>query len=587
MQKFGSYFRSSIFTRLIITFLLVTFPLYVLAVSIYTWAVDTVKSELSNSAKLQVNYYLGNMEKDIDRIRNLQFDFMFDDDLNQIAALPESMDDVEKVKSLRRIQKKLISIRDSNSSIEETGVYIPSIHKSVFSYGVNELISPQLNGLNSDLGSSSAKLIVHPHEINLFTKKVNKTGSPTFVTVVKLSAEKLENQLKSFVDRVDSGLFMTDDSGSMYLNTAAGTGMAQLIKGHESESGRSGRLLDDYDFVVNHTDGNKYIVIGTHSEKLGFSLFKYIPEKVIFETVERYKIWFWFFTFCAFLLIIIYSYMTYRLIKRPLNKLIRSFRRVEEGDLDMKIEHDYKDEFNFLYMRFNFMVSRLKHMMEQVYLQKILNQRSELKLLQSQINPHFLYNSFFILYNMVENEDNENAKIFTRQLGAYLQYVTRNTFDEVSLANEVNHARNYAEIQARRYRKRIKLAFHSLPKEYGDRIVPRLILQPIIENAFEHGLSNKTEDGMVRIDFMSDSRFIVVSVEDNGEELTEEGLSQLKNKLQIHDGESELTGMVNVHRRLQLKYGDESGLVVSRGKMGGLFVEIKLCIAEGPICTDY
>jgi two-component system, sensor histidine kinase YesM len=581
MHKFGSYFRSSIFTRLIVTFFIVTVPLYVLAFSIYSWAVDTVKTELSNSAYSQVSFYLGNLEKDVDRIRNLQFDFMFDDDLNQIAVLPESMDDVEKVKVLRRIQKKLLSIKDSNVLIAEASVYIPSIDKSVFSSGVNELNREELSALNTDLGHATAKQIVHSNEILFSTKKVNKTGNPTFVTVVKLSADKIENQLKSFVDRMDSGLIMTEDEGRMVLNTAAETEISPIINRDASVP-----LATHFNFFLEPSDVNKYIVISAHSKQLGFSLYKYIPKQVIFKTVEKYKVWFWLFTLCACLLIIVFSYMTYRLIKRPLNKLIRSFRRVEEGDLDIKIEHDYKDEFNFLYLRFNYMVSRLKHMMEQVYMQKILAQRSELKLLQSQINPHFLYNSFFILYNMVEIEDNENAKIFTKQLGEYLQYVTRNTFDESPLADEVNHARNYAEIQARRYRKRIKLVFHSLPKLYENQRVPRMILQPLIENAFEHGLSNKMMDGKVCVDFKCDSRYLFASVEDNGDELTEEGLNQLSDRLHTNNEDCEITGMINVHRRLQLKYGEAFGLVVSRGVMGGLRVEMKIYIAEGSTCTD-
>lgn len=579
MRKIEAYFRTSILTRMIVTFLFVTVPLYVLAVSIYTWAVDTVKTELSNSASSQVNFYMGNLEKDVERIRNLQFDFMFDDDLNQIAALPESMDDVEKVKVLRRIQKKLMSIRDSNALIAETGVFIPSIGKSVYASGVNELNGQQLTALNEDMAQATAKQLVHANEILFLTKKINKSGQPTFITLVQLSAAKMENQLKSFVDRMDSGLLMTDDEGRMLLHTASETGISPNVIVNAPT-----RLTKAP--VVDHADGNQYIVIGTHSDKLGFSLFKYIPENVIFETVEKYKIWFWFFTACAFLLIVVYSFMTYRLIKRPLNRLIRSFRKVEEGDLDIKIEHDYKDEFNFLYSRFNFMVSRLKHMMEQVYLQKIFAQRSELKLLQSQINPHFLYNSFFILYNMVENEDNDNAKIFTKQLGDYLQYVTRNTFDESPLAAEVNHARNYAEIQARRYRKRVRLDFHTLPEAYDSLKVPRLILQPLIENAFEHGLANKMKDGQVRVAFVCEPRLLIVSVEDNGEELSEEGLAKLQVLLHSNNEENEVTGLLNVHRRLQLKYGDSFGLAASRGDMGGLRIEMKISAEEGLLCTD-
>ena len=115
-------------------------------------------------------------------------------------------------------------------------------------------------------------------------------------------------------------------------------------------------------------------------------------------------------------------------------------------------------------------------------------QNIELKQLQSQINPHFLYNSFFNIYRLAKDEDYENLTCFTQYLGSYYQYITRSASDEVSLLDEYNHAKTYCNIQQMRFHNRLELKMAPLPEAFAGYRVPRLIMQPIIENAFEHGL---------------------------------------------------------------------------------------------------
>ena len=134
-----------------------------------------------------------------------------------------------------------------------------------------------------------------------------------------------------------------------------------------------------------------------------------------------------------------------------MKKLVSAFKRVETGELKFSIQHNASDEFQYLYTRFNAMLEYINNLIDQVYTQKIMSQKAELKQLQSQINPHFLFNSFFILQRMIQSEDKENAINFCGFLGQYFQYVTRNSIDEMPFYKEVQHARNYLEIQAIRF----------------------------------------------------------------------------------------------------------------------------------------
>ena len=246
----------------------------------------------------------------------------------------------------------------------------------------------------------------------------------------------------------------------------------------------------------------------------------------------------------------------------------------------MEIKHNYKDEFKNIYKRFNTMVGNLNTLIEQVYKQKIHAQKAELKQLQSQINPHFLYNSFFILNSMSRTGDYENLEIFTMQLGEYFQFVTRSAAEEVPLFMEVDHARIYSEIQIMRFSNRIKMIFEDLPEECRMIHVPRLIIQPIIENAFEHGLERKLENGMLYIGFKSSKSKLSIIVEDNGDYLSELELDRLNDILADKDDDSETTGLINIHRRLQIKFGRESDLSFMRGELGGLKAVISITILE-------
>jgi two-component system sensor histidine kinase YesM len=213
-----------------------------------------------------------------------------------------------------------------------------------------------------------------------------------------------------------------------------------------------------------------------------------------------------------------------------------------------------------------------------MYKQKIMNQQSELKQLQSQINPHFLYNSFFTINTMARMQD-ENLVKFSHYLGVYFQYITRNASPYVPLKEEVEHARIYANIQRIRFSKRLDIQFEELPEPYAQRTIPRLMLQPILENAFEYVVEKQQMKGEIRVSFVPDGEMLSVVVEDNGKMLTDQKLQQMQQLLHTDTFETmETTGMINIHRRIQLIYGRDNniGLTLNRSGLGGLKVTLKI-----------
>ena len=151
----------------------------------------------------------------------------------------------------------------------------------------------------------------------------------------------------------------------------------------------------------------------------------------------------------------------------------------------------------------------------------------------------------------------------------------------VDLEEENGHADIYAQLQGMRFEGRIRIVYEKLPEAYKRVAVPRLTIQPILENAFGHGLENRETDGLLQISFHAGEREgdFCIRVEDNGESLSEAELNALQEEFRRQPRDEkmqEVTGLVNINRRLQLFYGEEYGLYLSRSALGGLCVDIKI-----------
>src|SRR5690606_25846922 len=223
----------------------------------------------------------------------------------------------------------------------------------------------------------------------------------------------------------------------------------------------------------------------------------------------------------------------YSFIHKPMLTLTGAFRRLEKGDFNIKLPTDKRSDFDYLYRQFNMMSSRLQHLMKEAYEQELRLNRAELKQLQAQMDPHFLYNIFFLMNRMIKLQDMESANQLTKYLGQFFQYITRNSSDEASLEKEVQHIEAYIGIQQLRFGRKLSVELMPLPDELKAIEVPRLVLQPIVENAFEYGLEDHELQGQLLISFEMKQAEAIIHIEDNGTEVTEQLLQELQDKLTV------------------------------------------------------
>jgi two-component system sensor histidine kinase YesM len=563
--------HKTIFVRLVFIYLIVILPNILLGIYLYNWSYKNASQEISSNTLVQLTTYLEDLNREIEWMEIQQFDILQENELRRIALTWELMDNVQRRTSMNYMLHRLTSIKNTSAYIKDIFVHIHSIDKTISDgNAVQDFDHARYDKIRLSVQGAERRLIKHQDSLNLSVSTMgkNKGEEPLFVVQIELDTEKLKRSLGNINMYPQSATFViSDELGVLF---AAGEELQKYLEVDDSKDSKN---------LIN-VDGKLYHIDKAESDKLGLSVVTYLPEEMVKRTLSKFSIWAWLFLVTSIIGILIYSFSTFRLVHRPLLLLVHAFERMEGGSLDTRIEHEKSDEFGFLYDRYNKMLIKLQTLIDQGYKQKLMMQKAELKQLQSQINPHFLYNSFFILNSLAKLEDTERIEVFTKMLGEYFRFITRNGEDNVLLSEEVKHARMYTEIQKLRFSRRISVQFDELPKGMEHILVPRLIIQPIIENAYEHSLENMSDEGLIRVIFVVHDNEVRIIVEDNGDTISDVEIDELNYSLTRMDELQELTGMVNIHRRIVLTYGEGSGLVLSRSELNGLQVMIRIELRE-------
>lgn len=342
----------------------------------------------------------------------------------------------------------------------------------------------------------------------------------------------------------------------------------------------SGGSLADYrgSGTVTLGSGRSSVLMTYVTSKVtGWTVLQAVPMSVLLrdaETVNRQMLLVGFACLAASILVsVLYSLR----ITRPLSVLRRSMKRVEKGEFDLSIPVGSDDEIGHLSRTFNLMVSRLGNLTYRLYETEIREKNAEIASLQSQINPHFLYNTLGSISMYAELEGNREVVSMTNHLSALLRYSMGGGRDEVTIQEEIRHIRGYLAIQSIRYEERLRFRIEAEPGLMDSPVI-RLTLQPVVENAIIHGLEHGSGEVAIAISVGRSGGRVIVSVEDDGPGMTDEAVRLQNAKMEeglLPEGPGG-HGLVNVHRRLVLKYGPGFGVRLEQAQSGGVRAVIRL-----------
>lgn len=315
----------------------------------------------------------------------------------------------------------------------------------------------------------------------------------------------------------------------------------------------------DEDTVLTGTgnDGKLYSI--SRSEKTGWTVVDCTNVKELLSKSRQAQSVYVLTAIILVIVALLFSRFMARSITLPIQKLRDSMKKVQEGDFSVSdVVVDSKNEIGSLTKSFDVMTHRIHELMEQNVHEQEEKRKSELKALQSQINPHFLYNTLDSIIWMAEGKKNEEVVLMTASLARLLRQSINNEDEVVPIANEVEYARGYLTIQKMRYKDKLEF---QIEVDSSILYIPliKLVLQPIIENAIYHGLKYKESKGLLIVKgFMKDGN-AVLQVIDDGVGMDEETLAHIydKHKVNYH---SNGVGVYNVQKRLKLYYGEDYGI---------------------------
>lgn len=242
----------------------------------------------------------------------------------------------------------------------------------------------------------------------------------------------------------------------------------------------------------------------------------------------------------------------------PIDKICERLEAIGKGDLLVcePIQADV-EEVQILSDGIENMVGHLKRQIEKNTQQEKQRRRTELALLQAQINPHFLYNTLDTIIWLIESGEINEAVKMVGSLSNYFRFSLSRGKNMITLAEEEQHIRSYLEIQQMRYRDLMEYEIH-IPDHLKGFILPKLTLQPLVENALYHGLKNRRRKGFIHVTGREENGCLILEVEDDGPGMTEQRLQEVRASLT--EDKREGFGLRTVHQRIQILFGAEYGL---------------------------
>ncbi|CAJ1004401.1 MULTISPECIES: sensor histidine kinase [Brevibacillus] len=348
----------------------------------------------------------------------------------------------------------------------------------------------------------------------------------------------------------------------------------QLIYVGLKNENRAIALKNSYGSYVDESDGERRLVTIKTLDDIGWKIVgvSYMDE-IATTKKEISGFIFWLLVVVIAVVVFVLTYIS-AAISRPIRNLERSMQQVEKGDFTVNLAVRGSHEVEQLSRRFNHMVIRIRQLMDQIIREQEAKRKSELEVLQAQINPHFLYNTLNSVVRMVGIGKNEDVITTITALSKLFRISLSKGKNIITVQEELEHVRNYLVIQKMRYKNKFTYEITA-----QDEVLPcktlKLLLQPIVENAIYHGIEPLADQGKITVSAERSDGDILFRVRDNGLGIPPHVLEQIgSGQIKSKDGSG--VGIKNVHERIRLFFGEAYGLSIESDEETGTTVTIRI-----------
>ncbi|HEX7057983.1 MAG TPA: sensor histidine kinase [Bacilli bacterium] len=414
-------------------------------------------------------------------------------------------------------------------------------------------------------------------ELNLYLENPNAAAESNL--------KFARDQLRSFKERLvslrnNSNRLTLTDYQNMIDSQIAEVDLAIV----SFKGGRLDEVSDHYDEALMISDFIANTTLTLLNEEL--MTYNHFYRAMIEKSNDLNKMGLWTLAFASFLLLLL-SYRISRKITRPILALTQAARELSRGNFDNDIEINSKDEIAFLARTFNRMRINIHNLIAEIRAKaqierdlqeyKLLLKESELKSLQSQINPHFLFNTLNTISKKAYLQGAQETSVLINSVSALLRYNLSRLDRSVTIRDELGCLKEYLTIQKERFTDRIQYTIEA-DESCLDFQLPSLTLQPFVENAFIHGLEPLESQGMLDIRIKDHSDFVTIAVRDNGLGMSEEKIKAIQqgDPTEKYRGHSTGIGIHNVIRRLRLFYDTQDVVDIASAVGQGTCITLRL-----------
>lgn len=383
------------------------------------------------------------------------------------------------------------------------------------------------------------------------------------VLLVDMNFTGIEQLFKNVSLGKSGYLYLMNDDGEIIYHPRQ-----QLIYSNlEEENNLAAARYEDGSHVEWFKDTKRLVTVKT----VGYTGWKIIGVTPVVDiTADYFQIRFFvifILLFTILLLMVANSFVSSK-IANPILELEKSVRELEQGHWDIPIAVGGSYEIRHLGEAIRSMAIQMRTLMDDIVAEQESKRISEFDALQSQINPHFLYNTLDSIVWMVENERYQEAIVMVTSLAGFFRIGLSKGRNIITIKDELNHARNYITIQHMRFRDKFTFRI-----EAQEEVLPlatiKLIVQPLLENAVYHGMEFMDGDGEILVSAYVKENDLYIDIIDNGMGIPEEEVSHLLERDCTHRGKGSGIGLRNVHERIQLYFGEEYGLnIISEPDVG-------------------
>jgi two-component system sensor histidine kinase YesM len=546
-------------------------PIFALHTYSHKESKQTLESEIDRANINRLSYYLHHIESTVDQVSFFAGILMNDSDVSYFAAHYPTEIGYDRHAILKSIEEKmsLFSSSFSNKWNNRISIYFPPSQTVVSSYPSVLYDEEQLRGKLSQ-GWSYSKVYANNMERNALTRVFTKPGynsgnafeSP-FLIEITLFADNISTLLDAFKTEGINDPFYFHNDTEYILNNSADEAVVQEIIQHLPTSHQVEKL-------VVQVDGKTYGVYIQPSSRMDWVLVDYVSLEDIMSPLTESKKLFDYSIVLLMIIGLIAAGLLYYYVQVPIRVMSRGVSKFRQGKYSTRLLTNNR-EFTLLFQSFNEMAIEIQRLIEKVYVEEIRYKEAVMKQLQSQINPHFLYNIFAFIVSMAKLNNNTTIVAMGHSLADYYKYSTRNEQLVTTVKDELEFVRNYLNIMNLQLDK-FDYTIQIEPPMMNQKI-PRLLIQPLIENGIVHGLEPKLGRGNLWITgFIQHSDNIII-VEDDGV-----GASQADiDRINLSTGSPEKdngagTGLWNVHQRMFHYFGPQSRLEIESSPLGGLRV---------------